>query len=177
MDFDIAQKRGHRDHLPLVVYKNLMHVWRGARAKKRAPQEAVDYIRLVKTKKPQIYRGFIQTIRIMSKNQLRPFGRCDHEGCRETSTIDCRIYHGKGEETRENLCWQHAIDAGYCPGCGNFWAGTEYFDFNLGGAHMCQDCTDTFKYELGEYDDEEFDDWGDFHDFDDYEDDYEGDDY
>jgi hypothetical protein len=172
MDYSIARKTGYNESLPQAIYKNLMHVWRGAWSGKRTPQEAIDYIQIVKTKRPEIYRGFIKTIRTMSKHQLRPFRHCEHEGCRETNTVDCQLYYD-GKWHKYEYCHEHCEPEGFCPGCGHFWAGTEYFDFNLGRSGMCQDCTDTYKYELGEYDDDYYDEY--FDEFHDYEDEYSDD--
>jgi hypothetical protein len=57
-------------------------------------------------------------------------------------------------------CGEHAHDAGFCPGCGLFSAGTESFDFSPTG--YCENCQEEFESEFE--DDDEFDDMDYFDD-------------
>ncbi len=62
---------------------------------------------------------------------------CDHEGCTEEG-IACFLLGS--HEPDEFLCFDHAREEGYCPGCGQFWAGVESFDFRLNGTSFCENC-------------------------------------
>lgn len=68
---------------------------------------------------------------------------------------ECRL----PDDSREWYCYEHMRDQGFCPGCGNFWAGVESFDFSRSG--YCENC---------EGDNSDFDDdWDeDLMDWDDY---------
>ena len=61
--------------------------------------------------------------------------QCDHKGCESKDAFACFI---DGDEPEEHLCAEHAPDAGYCIGCGNFYAGTHEFDFLHPG--WCGNC-------------------------------------
>lgn len=62
---------------------------------------------------------------------------CDVQGCTEQG-YPCVLYvPEENEEHQETLCGTHALEHGYCPGCGNFWAGVESFDFGPG---LCENC-------------------------------------
>lgn len=78
---------------------------------------------------------------------------CEHEGCTEEATVDCFLLDNDGSGPDERLCWMHAREAGYCPGCGNFWAGAESFDFSPSG--YCENCA-------AEFDDDEYEEDLDF---------------
>lgn len=91
---------------------------------------------------------------------------CNEPGCTEPVSVTCYV---DTSEPEGNYCWTHARENGFCPVCGNFWAGTEYFDFRLNGTDMCQNC----YYDTGtddDYPDDE--DW--FDDYIEYEDIIEG---
>jgi len=68
--------------------------------------------------------------------------------------------------TFEYCCYDHAIDSGFCTGCGYFCSGTEDFDFSKVKG-MCGQCVEDLEYDLGigeEYGDMEYyDDYA--HDF------------
>lgn len=81
---------------------------------------------------------------------------CNEEGCANEG-MACYYSH-LHEEPDGWYCGKHAHDAGFCPGCGLFWAGIESFDFSRTG--YCENCDDAFEAEFG--DDEDYgDDWDD----------------
>lgn len=83
---------------------------------------------------------------------------CQEHGCKEEADIYHYPVHDAGSEW---LCVEHAISAGFCFMCGNFWAGVEAYDFSpIEG--VCPNC-------ISEFDDDEWDDdYGyDYTDFDD----------
>lgn len=100
---------------------------------------------------------------------------CDVPGCANTRTTQCTltmfrhdapliwyiqdfgliaglrhiwslIRHGD-TDIQEYYCFTHAKEAGYCWGCGQFWAGNESFDFGFSG--LCENCCEE------EYEDDE----------------------
>lgn len=66
---------------------------------------------------------------------------------------ECRINSWDIEPT-EMLCGTHAREAGYCPGCGLFWAGVESYDFS--GSGLCEHCTEEVRADSGEPDEPEY---------------------
>jgi hypothetical protein len=58
-------------------------------------------------------------------------------------------------------CWAHMYDQGFCPACGNFWAGVESFDFSRSG--LCENCHGQGNYD-DDYSDYWEDDWMDWDD-------------
>ena len=59
--------------------------------------------------------------------------RCGVRGCRRFGN-ECRL----PDDSREWFCYLHMRDMGFCPGCRNFWAGVESFDFSRTG--YCENC-------------------------------------
>lgn len=59
-----ARKKTDKGRLPVCIYRNLMHVIRRVKAGYMTGQEAADYIWVVKRLRPEIYRGFIRTLRM-----------------------------------------------------------------------------------------------------------------
>lgn len=59
--------------------------------------------------------------------------KCDHEGC-ESEGQPYQIE----DEGESRYCAEHAHDAGFCYGCGGFFAGIEVFDFEPSG--LCENC-------------------------------------
>ena len=80
---------------------------------------------------------------------------CEKADCTNKG-IECvlPVLDDDGADVYEWYCFQHAHDQGYCPGCGHFWAGTEYFDFRLNGTPYCENC----YVELDDDVDDEYDD-------------------
>lgn len=75
---------------------------------------------------------------------------CEFEGCRETKT-EFYTYAAldDGGQSGEWLCWEHAIEEGFCVWCGYFGAGDEDYDFSpMRGYH--RDCYEALRYEIGE---------------------------
>lgn len=86
---------------------------------------------------------------------VHPSGiQCEHEGCESKDAFACYL---DGDEPEEHLCGQHAVQAGYCCGCGHFYAGTSEFERNNG---WCDNCHSEF--------DEPDDDDDEYHDHDPY---------
>lgn len=94
--------------------------------------------------------------------------KCEHEGCLASGSVVCRvpdnpelaasgkpIYDSMGIEVIENLCPDHAYEAGYCACCGDFWGGIESFDFD-NPSMLCENCRDACDLENGEMDEN----WG-----------------
>lgn len=90
---------------------------------------------------------------------------CQEEGCNSTDTIECRLTVYKNDlyktsilyllrneglksvieylrhgytDTHDYYCAEHCFKNGYCYGCGEFWAGSEMFDFSRN--HLCSNC-------------------------------------
>jgi hypothetical protein len=86
---------------------------------------------------------------------------CQHAGC-DHPGIPCVLASGDGtfDNPDQWLCPGHASEAGYCPGCGWFSAGTGHPFDDLG---WCDNCL----AELDDDDDDEDDDDSDFDDEDD----------
>jgi hypothetical protein len=60
---------------------------------------------------------------------------CQELGCKQVA-FGC--YLSASDEPDDWYCAEHASAAGYCGGCGHFWAGVESFDFNARG--LCENC-------------------------------------
>lgn len=80
---------------------------------------------------------------------------CQHEGCTSTDTNLFSYPTLEDQEPlREWLCDDHAVESGFCFGCGFFAAGTEDYDFSpIKG--LCGECVDQFREDAGEYDDDD----------------------
>lgn len=97
-----------------------------------------------------------------------PGNTCEHEGCGETHTTECAIDWEVGDDGEwtgkdaEWLCYDHAKDAGYCFGCGHFWAGATSFDFSRIEGY-CENCVAEIQSTSGNYggDDEDYIDYED----------------
>jgi hypothetical protein len=78
---------------------------------------------------------------------------CDETGCTRSGTELVACFLPDGDDKPENYyCIEHCQQHGYCWGCGYFWSGNEFFDFNPSG--LCQDCSMTFAREDHDEDDE-----------------------
>lgn len=104
--------------------------------------------------------------------------QCQEEGCNETENlVKCRLVMMKGDvplraywkiygplealriwkelnkngaaDTFDYYCAEHCQKNGYCYGCGEFWAGSESFDFSRSG--LCSNC----QSEVEDYIDDE----------------------
>lgn len=76
--------------------------------------------------------------------------------CRAPGSTECFLdaFLGQEIETQapdEILCADHAFRAGYCHGCGSFYAGIDSFDFGYDG--LCEGCR--LEFMPPEYDDHE----------------------
>lgn len=84
------------------------------------------------------------------------YPRCQEEGCKNHGKpYILRGYYLDDEpDSIYWYCWEHAKPNGFCPGCGEFWGGTESFDFGPG---YCSNCAPEFEED---YYDEDAEDWG-----------------
>lgn len=79
---------------------------------------------------------------------------CVHEGCTNKTWP---AFYPDDEEEPIFVCDEHAYEEGFCFGCGGFWSGaSEFFDFNLGGTHLCLDCHEEYRDEIESEADDEF---------------------
>lgn len=62
--------------------------------------------------------------------------RCAWRGCKQDGN-PCWLPDDL-DKPSEWYCWRHMYQAGYCPGCGNFSAGIESFDFSR--YELCDNC-------------------------------------
>lgn len=87
---------------------------------------------------------------------------CEEPGCTETNTGEYTWPMVKlGERETIVLCHDHAIENGFCVWCMHFGAGSEEYDFSpMRGYH--RDCYDELRYEVGDYDEEDEDEYGDY---------------
>lgn len=94
---------------------------------------------------------------------------CQHPGCRRDDPMECHLSIADAGGARDFYCWSHAVDHGFCAGCGVFIAGID--DFSI----YCEHCRDEIKADnFPEYDDDSDLDIGDdFGDRDDEDDEYE----
>jgi hypothetical protein len=77
---------------------------------------------------------------------------CQEDGC----TGEADRYYYPDDDAFDVLCVEHAVQAGFCFMCGNFWAGVEAFDFSR-IAGVCPNC-------IHEFDEpEDDDDFGSVH--------------
>lgn len=107
--------------------------------------------------KPLIVRRFrILLVRGKLARRCERGPLCGVRGC-DRWGLPCWLPDDVWNEPSEYYCYAHMHDQGYCPGCGNFWAGIESFDFSRSG--YCENCA-------AEFDD---DDWEEgYMDWDDY---------
>ncbi len=88
------------------------------------------------------------------RRRLLRYAPCGVRDCKQPGN-ECRL----PDDSREWYCWEHMHDQGFCPGCGNFWAGVESFDFSRTG--YCENCEgDNFDFDDDDWDDD-FMDWDD----------------
>ena len=87
------------------------------------------------------------SIRYKLKRRQRYYRTCDVAGCKEHAR-PCRL--SMWEKPEETLCFKHAREAGYCPGCGIFWAGVTSFDLSRTG--YCDNCDHQIRTDMGEFD-------------------------
>lgn len=86
----------------------------------------------------------------MSKNNKH----CWHLGCKEYG-IKCI---GLQADEAEFYCSGHAIEHGFCAGCGIYSAGVESFSFgDFPG--LCSNCADHLKAELNWEENYAYEDW------------------
>ena len=106
---------------------------------------------------------------------------CQEKYCQETDVIECRLVIYKNDiypyslleifknfgglksvihylkngwlDTYDYYCAEHCQKNGYCYGCGQFWAGSESFDFSKNG--LCSNCKDDPDL-VGYEDDEDY---------------------
>jgi hypothetical protein len=69
----------------------------------------------------------------MATAPIKP--KCGHPYC-QSDGMECHL--NDDADTVEWFCPEHCFEHGFCFGCGNFWAGTEGFDFSE--SHLCDDC-------------------------------------
>lgn len=93
--------------------------------------------------KPLIIRRFRLQVdragRLHRRCQRGP--ACGVPGCQHWGH-PCWLPDAIYQEPSEYYCDAHMRDQGYCPGCGNFWAGIESFDFSRSG--YCENCAAEF---------------------------------
>lgn len=85
---------------------------------------------------------------------------CMQEGCTCLDVTECYLPESDFGKPDEFFCAAHARENGYCVSCGVFSAGIESFEVSRTG--LCEHCEDELRCELGEYDDDEYDDSMDF---------------
>lgn len=79
--------------------------------------------------------------------------RCAREGC-DGPAFPCYLDDdllADPQRVTEHLCPLCAHEAGYCPGCGRFWAGVESFDFS----GLCDDCRAEAADDEGDWESED----------------------
>lgn len=72
----------------------------------------------------------------------KTFPKCEHEGCDRHGSVKCVIpnsdrWSSLAPDIIEYYCCQHAQEEGFCPGCGNYWAGSGEFESNNGWCDTC----------------------------------------
>lgn len=81
--------------------------------------------------------------------------KCGKNGVPDLEIVECELYTYTSEIEKvdiEYLCFEHAVEAGYCGGCGQFWAGATSFDFSeIPG--FCENCVDQIKDNMSGDDD------------------------
>lgn len=80
--------------------------------------------------------------------------KCDHI----VPTVNDHFYHFPDEMPAGFLCDNCAKELGFCPVCGYFVLGSSD-DRTLYSHGCCSECLEDFKIELGEYDDDDGDDF------------------
>ena len=92
---------------------------------------------------------------------------CEEYGCLMEGIVECYLppitmedgHLSKDQPPTEHFCQYHAYKNGFCSLCGDFWGGIESFEFD-NPQRLCENCLDQLKTELGEYDDDEEDMYG-----------------
>lgn len=97
-------------------------------------------------KKPMFQK--LQELYLSFLEWLAP--NCSNKGCSEKGQpCILRDYEEDGDEAIYWYCGQHAQRNGFCFACGEFWGGTESFDFGPG---YCSNCASEFEEEENEED-------------------------
>lgn len=67
---------------------------------------------------------------------------------------DKRVYTYPDGTTTPGMTDDEATDAGFCPGCSYFVAGSEADDLTLYEFGLCYECVEEIRIETGEYDED-----------------------
>lgn len=112
--------------------------------------------------KPLLVRRY--TLLAVAGRTVRRLNRgpiCGVQGCRQWGN-PCWLPDDDWNKPSSHYCYDHMHNQGFCPGCGNFWAGVESFDFSRSG--YCENCAGDAGL-----DDDDSDYWeDDLMDWDDY---------
>lgn len=92
--------------------------------------------------------------------------KCEEENC---TSMEAEQYEWPvtepGEKSEVWFCYDHAIENGFCVWCHYFGAGSDDYDFS-GHKGYHRECWDELRYEVGESDEDEYDDgYGDNWDY------------
>lgn len=76
------------------------------------------------------------------------FQPCEHENCPDEGSACWLPDNTDPEHPSAYYCSDHAYDAGFCWGCGQFYGGFEWFDF-ANPSRLCTECAAEYADEMG----------------------------
>ena len=101
---------------------------------------------------PKPWSKKLEDIQISLLESLLP--RCWDKDCKKRGEpCILRDYNDNGDDEVYWYCAEHSHRHGFCFGCGEFWGGSESFDFGPG---YCSNCAPEFEED---YDENWVDDW------------------
>lgn len=81
----------------------------------------------------------------LGARSLQPPGECGLPWCHRQGA-PCWLPDDL-DQPSEYLCAEHAYQAGYCKGCGQFWGGVESFEFRTEYRGFCDNCAHQMEVE------------------------------
>lgn len=91
---------------------------------------------------------------VMTIEDVSPLWYLREYGWREALRIWKELYKVGAADVYDHYCAEHCQKNGYCYSCGEFWAGSESFDFSRSG--LCSNCRSEYEED---YDEDEDDDY------------------
>lgn len=92
----------------------------------------------------------------MSSRTFSPEPTCQRDGCHADASIYTAYNSDTNQEDRLTLCTEHAVELGFCAGCGYMVAGIEEHIFSMASLGLCAECMDELRAEMGEFDEDDY---------------------
>lgn len=102
-------------------------------AEKRAQISRIEFEFVVKEEVERIIKEKYEFYEFLKKYPL-----CSEEGCEFSGIVECILFGDLWNgDSKIYYCPVHAKENGFCPGCGNYYDGTNEFMYNGGWCDNC----------------------------------------